>query len=133
RRREVHRPARASGRGRRLRRGPGWPRAVARRRGRGPVRRGGDRMKAVNLLPREARRGSGSLSDLGIGTTAVFAALGLALALVVAYVVLANGVTNRTHTLSDLQAQSAAAEQQVAKLKPYADLEQLRESLLDRV
>lgn len=90
-------------------------------------------MKAVNLLPREARRGSGSLSDLGIGTTAVFAALGLALALVVAYVVLANGVTNRTHTLSDLQAQSAAAEQQVAKLKPYADLEQLRESLLDRV
>jgi Tfp pilus assembly protein PilN len=92
-------------------------------------------MKAVNLLPREARRsgGSGALSGLGIGTTAVFAALGLALALTVAYVILANGVTTRKDELAKLNRQSTAAQRDAVALKPYADLEQLRESLLDRV
>jgi Tfp pilus assembly protein PilN len=92
-------------------------------------------MKAVNLLPREARRsgGSGALSGLGVGTTAVFSALGLALALTVAYVILANGVTTRKDELAKLNQQSAAAQRDAVALKPYADLEQLRESLLGRV
>jgi Tfp pilus assembly protein PilN len=90
-------------------------------------------MKAINLVPREARRQNGSLNNLNIGTTAVFAVLGLALAIIVAYVILANGVTTRKDELAKVNAQSAAAQQQVAKLKPYADLEALRMSLLDRV
>jgi hypothetical protein len=90
-------------------------------------------MKAVNLVPREARRSSGALSGLGIGTTAVFAALGVGLALTVAYVILANGVTTRKDDLAKVTAQSTAAQAQVVKLKPYADLEALRTSLLDRV
>jgi len=60
-------------------------------------------MKAVNLVPRESRRGSGTLSGLGIGTTAIFAALGLGLALSVAYVILANGVTSRKDQLAKLE------------------------------
>jgi hypothetical protein len=90
-------------------------------------------MKAVNLVPSEARRSSSALSGLNVGTTAVFAALGLGLALTVAYVILANGVTTRKDELAKVTAQSVAAQQQVAKLKPYADLEALRESLLERV
>src|SRR4051794_34586647 len=90
-------------------------------------------MKAVNLVPRENRRNSGALSGLGIGTTAVFAALGVGLALTVAYVILANGVTTRKDDLAKVTAQSTAAQAQVVKLKPYADLEALRTSLLDRV
>jgi Tfp pilus assembly protein PilN len=90
-------------------------------------------MKAINLVPRESRRSSGALSGLGIGTTAVFAALGLGLALTVAYVILANGVTTRKDELAKLGRQSNAAQRQVAALKPYADLEALRTSLLDRV
>jgi Tfp pilus assembly protein PilN len=90
-------------------------------------------MKAVNLVPREARRSSGAVSGLNVGTTAVFAVLGLGLALTVAFVILANGVTTRKDELSKLGAQSNATQQQVAKLKPYADLEALRESLLERV
>ena len=90
-------------------------------------------MKAVNLVPSESRRSSSALSGLNVGTTAVFAALGLGLALTVAYVILANGVTTRKDELVKVTAQSAAAQQQVAKLKPYADLEALRQSLLERV
>jgi len=90
-------------------------------------------MKAVNLVPREARRSNGSLSGLGIGTTAIFGVLGLGLALTVAYVILANGVTSRKDELTKIATQSNAAQHQVAALKPYADLEALRESLLERV
>jgi Tfp pilus assembly protein PilN len=90
-------------------------------------------MKAVNLVPREARRSSSAVSGLNVGTTAVFAVLGLGLALSVAFVILANGVTTRKDELSKLGRQSTAAQQQVAQLKPYADLEALRESLLERV
>ena len=90
-------------------------------------------MKAVNLVPREARLGTGALSGLGIGTTAIFAALGLGLALSVAYVILANGVTSRKDQLNKLNQQSNATVAEVNSLKPYADLESLRESLLDRV
>ena len=90
-------------------------------------------MKAINLVPRESRRGTGTLSGLGIGTTAIFAVLGLGLALSVAYVILANGVTSRQDQLAKLNQQSNATVAEVNSLKPYADLEGLRESLLDRV
>ena len=90
-------------------------------------------MKAINLVPREQRRSFGALQGLGLGTTALFGALTLAVMVVATYVVLANGVTSKTEELAQVQAQQTAATRQVAQLKPYADLEQLRTSLLERV
>jgi Tfp pilus assembly protein PilN len=90
-------------------------------------------MKAVNLLPDGARRSSLSVRSVGGSTAALFGALALGLVLVAGYVVLANGVTSRQDRLAELGRQQAAAEQQVAKLKPYADLEALRTSLLQQV
>src|SRR4051812_33951025 len=90
-------------------------------------------MKAINLVPREQRRSFGALQGLGLGTSALFGALSLALVVVAAYVVLANGVTSKKDQLAQVNAEQAAATRQVAQLKPYADLEQLRTSLLERV
>jgi len=90
-------------------------------------------MKAINLVPREQRRSFGVLQGLGLGTTALFGALSLAFVVVAAYVVLANGVTSKKTELADVQAQQTAATRKVAQLKPYAELEQLRTSLLERV
>src|SRR3954463_678883 len=90
-------------------------------------------MKAINLVPREQRRSFGALQGLGLGTTALFGALSLAFVVVAAYVVLANGVTSKKTELADVQAQQTAATRKVAQLKPYAELEQLRTSLLERV
>ncbi|HEY3190166.1 MAG TPA: PilN domain-containing protein [Solirubrobacteraceae bacterium] len=90
-------------------------------------------MKAVNLLPREAQRSFGTLRGLGAGTTALLGALSLACVVAVAYVVMANAVTSKRDELTQLNAQQAAAERQVATLKPYADLEQARTALLEQV
>jgi Tfp pilus assembly protein PilN len=90
-------------------------------------------MKAVNLLPREAQRSFGTLRGLGASTTAVVAALAIGLVLVTSYVVLANRVSDKRQQLSGVNAQVAAAQNQVAELKPYADLEDVRQSLLGRV
>src|SRR3954469_2929451 len=90
-------------------------------------------MKAINLVPREQRRSFGALQGLGLGTTALFGALSVAFVVVAAYVVLANGVTAKKDELAQVNAEQTAATRQVAQLKPYADLEQLRTSLLERV
>jgi hypothetical protein len=90
-------------------------------------------MKAVNLLPREAQRSFGSVRSLNGGTNALFGVLAVALVLAAGYVVLANGVTDKRAELARTQQMQAAAERQVAQLKPYSDLETLRQSLLTRV
>jgi Tfp pilus assembly protein PilN len=90
-------------------------------------------MRAVNLLPSDARRRGGSFRDISGGTAALFGALVLALVLVGSWVVLSNGVSSRQDKLADLNRQQASFERQVAELKPYADLEALRQSLLQQV
>jgi Tfp pilus assembly protein PilN len=90
-------------------------------------------MKAVNLLPREAQRSFGTLRGLGAGTTALFGVLALACVMVVAYVVLSNSLATKRTELTRVQALQAVTDKQVAKLKPYADLEQARTALLERV
>jgi Tfp pilus assembly protein PilN len=90
-------------------------------------------MKAVNLLPDGARRSGGSLRELSPSTAGLLGALTLGLVLVASWVLLSNSVTSRQDKLADLGRQQAAAERQVAELKPYADLEQLRQSLLEKV
>jgi Tfp pilus assembly protein PilN len=52
---------------------------------------------------------------------------------VVAYVVLSNTLATKREKLTNIQALQAVTDQQVAKLKPYADLEDARTALLERV
>jgi Tfp pilus assembly protein PilN len=90
-------------------------------------------MKAVNLLPREAQRSFSTVRGLNPGTNALFGVLAILVVLAAGYVVLANSVTSKRAELAKTQQLQAAAERQVAKLKPYSDLEDLRQSLLGKV
>ncbi|HEY3020401.1 MAG TPA: PilN domain-containing protein [Solirubrobacteraceae bacterium] len=90
-------------------------------------------MKAVNLIPRDAQRSFTALRGLGVGTTTLLGALTVALVLVTSYVVMANNVNGKRDELGRVNAEVAAAQRQVSALKPYADAEQLRQSLLERV
>ena len=90
-------------------------------------------MKAVNLLPREAQRSFSSVRALNVGTSALFGALLVLVVLATGYVVLSNNVTSKREDLAKTQQLQAAAEKQVAELKPYYDLENLRQSLLGKV
>lgn len=90
-------------------------------------------MKAVNLVPRDAQRSFSSVRGLNGGTNALFGVLGVLVVLATAYVVLSNNVTTKREQLAKTQQLQAAAEKQVAALKPYSDLEALRQNLLGKV
>jgi Tfp pilus assembly protein PilN len=90
-------------------------------------------MKAINLLPREAQRSFGTVRSASGGTMVLFGALTAALVLVLAYVLLVNDVRSKRSELDSVNSQVAATQRQVANLKPYADLETLRQSLLQQV
>src|SRR4051794_11529875 len=90
-------------------------------------------MKAINLLPREARRSFGTVRSASGGTMVLFGALTAALVLVLAYVLLVNDVRSKRSELATVSTQVAATQRQVANLKPYADLDSLRQSLLQQV
>jgi Tfp pilus assembly protein PilN len=90
-------------------------------------------MKAVNLLPREAQRSFSSVRGLNGGTNALFGVLLVLVVLATGYVVLSNNVTSKREELARTQQLQAASEKQVAALKPYSDLENLRQSLLGKV
>src|SRR4051794_2963817 len=90
-------------------------------------------MKAVNLLPREAQRSFSSVRGLNVGTNALFGVLLVLVVLATGYVVLSNNVTSKREELAKTQQLQAASEKQVAALKPYYDLENLRQNLLGKV
>jgi Tfp pilus assembly protein PilN len=90
-------------------------------------------MKAVNLVPREAQRSFSSVRGLNGGTNALFGVLLVLVVLATGYVVLSNSVTSKREELAKTQQLQAAAEKQVAALKPYSDLEGLRQNLLGKV
>jgi Tfp pilus assembly protein PilN len=90
-------------------------------------------MKAVNLVPREAQRSFGAVRSLGAGTSGLFGVLAIAVAMVATYVVLSNTLTTKRSELAKVNAQQAAAAQQVSSLKRYDDLAKARTALLDRV
>jgi Tfp pilus assembly protein PilN len=90
-------------------------------------------MKAVNLLPREAQRSFGVVRGMGGGTTMLFGALVAGLVLVALFVVSSNQVTSKREQLNAVNTMVDVTQREVAQLKPYADLESLRQSLLERV
>jgi Tfp pilus assembly protein PilN len=91
-------------------------------------------MKAVNLIPRDARRGgpSGSRPQLG-PAHAVVGLLAVALALVTVYVLSANTVAQRKATLTTLRTEVAQTDAQAASLTSYTRFEKLAQTRADTV
>jgi Tfp pilus assembly protein PilN len=83
-------------------------------------------MRAVNLIPRDARRGgmTPSLGKLG-ASHAVIALLVVALGFVTMYVLASNTVTKRQSQLAGLKQQVTSVQAQVARLNSYAQFEKL--------
>ena len=90
-------------------------------------------MKAVNLIPVDARRSGSSVRDAAKPTLALLATLGVALLAVVAYVLVANSVTAKRDVLTGLQAQANAVQRDSAQLQAFGDLNALREHSLATV
>jgi Tfp pilus assembly protein PilN len=83
-------------------------------------------MRAVNLIPRDARRG-GMTPSLGkLGTShVVVALLVIALGFVTLYVLANNTVSQRQSQLAGLKQQVTTMQAQVARLNSYAQFEKL--------
>jgi Tfp pilus assembly protein PilN len=83
-------------------------------------------VKAVNLIPSEARRGGlgPSLGRLG-PSHAVLGVLLIVLGFVTVYVVTSNTISDRTAQLANLKSQISQVQAQVTRLNNYAQFEKL--------
>jgi Tfp pilus assembly protein PilN len=83
-------------------------------------------MKAVNLVPSDARRGGGGSSiSAHAPTYALLGLLGVAVAFVTVYVLTLNSIADRTAKLTSLQSQVARAQEETARLANYTQFAQL--------
>lgn len=82
-------------------------------------------MKAVNLIPSDARKDGGISSSYQIVHYGLFGVLAAALALVTLYVLAGNSVSSRQAQLTSLQAQVAQAQSEVTQLGTYASFQKL--------
>lgn len=91
-------------------------------------------MKAVNLIPRDARRGgvTPSLGKLG-APHAVIGLLVVALAFVTVYVLANNTVTSRKSQLASLQQQVTRMRAEVTSLQSYQQFEKLAQKRAETV
>jgi len=91
-------------------------------------------MRAVNLIPRESRRGGvgPSLGKLG-ASHFVIALLVVAVGMVTAYVLTNNTVSKRKAQLASLQQQVTQMQVQVARLTRYEQFEKLAEARAETV
>src|SRR2546421_94630 len=86
-------------------------------------------MKAVNLMPRDARRGgmSPSLGALG-ASHLLIGLLAVAVAMVTLYVLSNNTVSHRKAQLASLHQQMSRVQAEVARLQSYEKFEKLAEA-----
>jgi Tfp pilus assembly protein PilN len=91
-------------------------------------------VRAVNLIPREARRGgvAPSLGKLG-ASHVVIGLLVIAVAMVTAYVLTSNTVSQRQAQLTSLHQQVSRVQAQVARLNTYEQFEKLAEARAETV
>jgi Tfp pilus assembly protein PilN len=92
-------------------------------------------VRAVNLIPRDQRRGGGG-GPGGRTGSAVYIVLGALGALVLAmavYVLTGNQVNSRTGEVAKVNQEATTLEQQAAALKPYSQFATLSESRLQTV
>lgn len=84
-------------------------------------------MRAVNLIPRDARRGGAAGRSEGM-VYVILAGLGLAVVLMIVYVSASNSVSDGKAKIAQIQAQAAQASAEAAKLAPYAQFAQLAQA-----
>jgi Tfp pilus assembly protein PilN len=85
-------------------------------------------VRAVNLIPSDARRGSSPAGRSGGTVYVLLAALTIAVVLVAVYVTAANKISNEQAKVSALQAQAASAQGTATRLAPYVQFAQLAQS-----
>jgi Tfp pilus assembly protein PilN len=85
-------------------------------------------MRAVNLIPSDARRGSTPAGRSGGTVYVLLAALTIAVVLVAVYVTATNKISDEQAKVSSLQAQAAAAQGTATRLAPYVQFAQLAQS-----
>ena len=92
-------------------------------------------MKAVNLIPADARknRGSNAPSAVRVPTYALLGVLAAALALVTAYVLTGNTISSRQAKVNTLQTEVTQAQAQAAKLGSYGKFAQIAQTRLQTV
>lgn len=90
-------------------------------------------MRAVNLIPPEDRRGEHVPLRTGILSYAIVAALGLALAGVLALVLTGNTISEKQSERATLEARQLAAEQQAEELSPYGEFATMAEARRETV
>jgi Tfp pilus assembly protein PilN len=92
-------------------------------------------VRAVNLIPNEARRGggAGSAGRAGSAVYIVLGALGVLVVAMAVYVMTGNQVTSRKGEVAKANQDATTLEQQAAALKPYAQFASLSESRLKTV
>ncbi|HWC85692.1 MAG TPA: hypothetical protein VG388_04085 [Solirubrobacteraceae bacterium] len=86
-------------------------------------------MRAVNLIPSDARRGgSGAPGRSGGSVYVLLAALAIAVGLLALYVTTTNRISDQRAKVTTLQAQAAAAQDSAGKLAPYVQFAQLAQT-----
>jgi len=93
-------------------------------------------MRAVNLIPNDAKRGGGRAGLAGRmpspGTLAIIA-LAIAVLFVTIYVLTGNTITERKGKVTTLQAEVAQTQQEAARLAPYTQFAQLAQTRAETV
>lgn len=91
-------------------------------------------MKAVNLIPKDARRGHGP--SVGFGLSPAYIVLGLlavALVFVVVYVTTSNTISDRKAQLANVQSQLTAQQAEAARLAKYVQFASLAQTRIQTV
>jgi hypothetical protein len=91
-------------------------------------------MKAINLIPREQRRGAGGIAGRTGGVAYVVLAGLVALVVVgVVYAVTVHDVAKRKSTLAEVTQEAAAVKVQIAALQPYVLFQTLSQARIQSV
>jgi Tfp pilus assembly protein PilN len=91
-------------------------------------------MRAVNLIPADAKRGSrGSSASKGLPTYLFLGVLAIAVGLVTLYVLASNNISQRQAKVTTLQAEVAQVQAQSTSLDHYAQFSQMTQSRIGSV
>jgi Tfp pilus assembly protein PilN len=91
-------------------------------------------VKAVNLIPKDARRGRGPTAGFGVSPAyVVLGLLAVVLVFVVVYVMTSNTISDRKQQLANVQAQLTAQQAVAARLAKYVQFESLAQTRVQTV
>src|ERR1700750_1181971 len=92
-------------------------------------------MRAVNLIPADAKRGSrsGASASKGLPTYIFLGVLAIAVGLVTLYVLASNDISQRQAKVTTLQAEIAQVQARSSSLNHYAEFSQMTQSRIGSV